>query len=84
MTDRDVIARELNKIHLHPSVLDAETIISALYAEGLVIVNQGAIASANRRGMERAAVICDDLTCEWLIDHDDCAAAIRTELGDAR
>ena len=38
-----------------------------------------AIAAAERRGMERAAVICDEM-----VNHDawDCAAAIRADLED--
>ena len=41
--------------------------------------HETAIAAAERRGMERAAVICDEM-----VNHDawDCAAAIRADLED--
>ena len=84
MTDRDVIARALlpkvtsARVKWRTYDEEADAMIAALAAAGRVIVDQGAIAAAERRGMERAAVICD--RGSGCIEARGCAIAIRADM----
>ena len=99
MTDRDLIARALLDCENIPREAlddpqasytarsDAARILAALDAAGRVITVQGAIAAAERRGMERAAAICDERVMEsafhklpGAIEATHCATAIRADM----
>ncbi len=93
MTDHDVIDKAVSDYLLAAELLSGKprpegirwAILAALDDAGRVIVDQGAIAAAERLGMERAAVICDSFgVADARRLHRQCAVAIRAELEDKK